>query len=127
VISPDNIGQDFVELLRALIRDEVLALLPHAETDRDAWPEWMSVETAARYLDVSPERVRKLQARGEIPYYQEAPGCRVMFNRRELNAWMQAFRRVHGVHWEGTDLSGRAPRQRPRPGTGGVISHAGQG
>jgi excisionase family DNA binding protein len=52
----------------------------------------MSVETAARYLDVSPERVRKLQARGVLPYYQEGPGCRVFFNRRELDDAMIVHR-----------------------------------
>jgi excisionase family DNA binding protein len=52
----------------------------------------MNTSTAARYLDVSPERVRKLQARREIPFAQEAPGCRVSFSRRELDAWMRTFR-----------------------------------
>ena len=34
-----------------------------AEFDRsgDTWPEFMSVETASRYLDISAERLRKLQ------------------------------------------------------------------
>jgi excisionase family DNA binding protein len=59
----------------------------------DPWPEWMSVETAARYLDVSPERIRKLLARGELPYYQAAPGCRILFRRSELDDSLAAFRR----------------------------------
>lgn len=63
-----------------------------AEQEAEPWPEWLSVETAARYLDVSPERLRKLQARREVPFYQEAPGCRVLFRRRELDEWMAAFR-----------------------------------
>lgn len=54
------------------------------------WPEWMSVETAARYLDVSEERVRKLKDRGVLPCYQEGPGCRVFFRRSELDEAMQA-------------------------------------
>lgn len=49
---------------------------------------WMNVDSAARYLDVSPQRLRKLQARREVPYYQEAPGCRVLFRRTELDQWM---------------------------------------
>jgi excisionase family DNA binding protein len=68
--------------------------LEHVEhkLEHEAWPEWLSVETAARYLDVSPERLRKLQARREIPYHQEAPGCRVLFRRRDLDEWMTGFR-----------------------------------
>jgi excisionase family DNA binding protein len=58
------------------------------------WPEWMSVDTAARYLDASEERVRKLKDRKEIPHYQEGPGCRVFFRRSELDHWMNGFRRA---------------------------------
>jgi len=57
-----------------------------------SWPEWMSVDTAARYLDVPVERVRKLKERRELPYYQDAPGCRVFFRRAELDAWMAGCR-----------------------------------
>lgn len=63
-----------------------------SQLDQEAWPEWMSVERAAKYLDVSPERLRKLQARREIPFHQEAPGCRVFFRRHDLDDWMSAFR-----------------------------------
>jgi excisionase family DNA binding protein len=71
--------------------DEISAALEHNDAD-PVWPEWMSVETAARYLDVSPERLRKLQARREIPYSQEASGCRVFFRRADLDAWMTSQR-----------------------------------
>jgi excisionase family DNA binding protein len=60
-----------------------------AERDNGGgWPEWMSVETAARYMDVSPERVRKLIAQRRIPFSQEAPGCRVFLRRSALDACM---------------------------------------
>lgn len=62
------------------------------QLDQEAWPEWMSVERAAKYLDVSPERLRKLQARREIPFHQEAPGCRVFYRRHDLDDWMTGFR-----------------------------------
>jgi excisionase family DNA binding protein len=76
------------------VAERVAAMLRLSSEDRDdaGWPEWMGVETAARYLDVSPERVRKLQARGLLPYYQEGPGCRLFFNRRELDAAMADLR-----------------------------------
>lgn len=66
----------------------VLGRLREERNDGASWPEWMSVETAARYLDASPERVRKLAARGELPFSQEAPGCRVFFRRSELDEAM---------------------------------------
>jgi excisionase family DNA binding protein len=63
-------------------------VLEQQSRDAAGWPEWMSVETAARYLDVSEERVRKLVQRRQIPYVQEAPGHRVFFHRPDLDAWM---------------------------------------
>jgi excisionase family DNA binding protein len=67
-------------------------VLEKVRVDRENWPEWMSVETAARYLDVSPERVRKLQSRREIPFHQEGPGCRVFFRRSDLDGAMAELR-----------------------------------
>lgn len=69
--------------------ERVLAQLTEREP---GWPEWMSVETAARYLNISPERVRKLQSRGVLPVYQEARGCRVFFRRSELDQAMESWR-----------------------------------
>ena len=61
-------------------------------------PEFMSVDTAARYLDVSPERIRKLQARKKLPYYQESVGCRVLFRRTDLDEWMAKLRTDTHAH-----------------------------
>jgi excisionase family DNA binding protein len=66
------------------------ALDSNHRDDPEPSPEWMNVNTAARYLDVSTERVRKLVARREIPFTQEAPGCRVFFSRSDLDAWMRS-------------------------------------
>lgn len=79
-----------VTAIAALVAD---LLHPGAQaSDDEASPEWMNVETAAKYLDCTPERIRKLVARREIPYHQEAPGCRIFFRRQELNEWMAASR-----------------------------------
>jgi excisionase family DNA binding protein len=57
-------------------------------TPPEPWPEWMSVTTAAAYLDVPVERLRKLKERGRIPFSQEGRGCRVFFRRSDLDSWM---------------------------------------
>jgi excisionase family DNA binding protein len=49
---------------------------------------WLDVAGAAEYLSCSPERIRKLIARREIPFHQERPGSRVFFHRRELDEWL---------------------------------------
>ena len=78
------LSQDVVEA----IAERAAQIVLERESRTTGWPEWMGVETAARYLDISPERVRKLQARRLIPYHQEGPGCRVFFRRAELDAAM---------------------------------------
>ena len=83
-----SVPVEMVEAIVAVAAEHVLEeLRDHSE--RDPWPEWMSVETAARYLDVSAERLRKLVARRGIPFVQEGPGCRIFFSCHDLDSWMQ--------------------------------------
>jgi excisionase family DNA binding protein len=83
------------EVLEVIVAEAKTSVLEELAARGDAsWPEWMSVETVARYLDVPEERVRKLKDRGAIPYYQDGPGCRVFFRRRELDEWMSGFRQA---------------------------------
>jgi len=74
------------------VAHQVLADELDGRTPPSDQPEFMSIDTAAKYLDVSPERLRKLQARRRIPYYQEGIGCRVLFRRTDLDQWMATFR-----------------------------------
>ena len=60
-----------------------------SRSDQEAWPAWMSAETVARYLDCPVERVRKLVGGRAIPFVQEAPGCRVFFERKAIDDWMR--------------------------------------
>jgi len=81
-----------LDRLRDELREELLIEL-RQELASARWPEWMAVETAARYLDVSPERLRKLIARRAVPYCQAGRGCRVLFARRDLDEWMEGQRK----------------------------------
>jgi excisionase family DNA binding protein len=78
--------------------DAALAVIAEAistnEQPREEWPEWMSIATAARYLDVGVERLRKLVAGRAIPFVQEAPACRIFFSRSELDGWMRGFQQT---------------------------------
>jgi excisionase family DNA binding protein len=79
---------EIVERLREELLDEIREQV-RTEIEAAAWPEWMSIETAARYLDCPSERVRKLIARRAIPFSQEAPGCRIFLSRSDLDTWMR--------------------------------------
>ena len=89
-----TISDALVEALAAAVSDRLVSVLGTAGTAGvgERWPEWMAIETAARYLDVSPHRLRKLVSRREIPFHQEDKGCRVLFRRGDLDDWMSSFR-----------------------------------
>jgi hypothetical protein len=78
--------------------DSALATIREAVTTSaqtvEQWPEWMSIQTAGRCLDMPVERIRKLVAARAIPYVQEAPGCRIFFSRTDLDSWMRGFQQT---------------------------------
>ena len=50
---------------------------------------WMSVESAAAYLDWPKQRLYKLSASGAIPHYKQEG--RLLFHRGELDAWLRRY------------------------------------
>jgi excisionase family DNA binding protein len=60
--------------------------------DRSSRSPWLNAESAARYLDVAPKRIRNLTAAGEIPHRKQ--GGRVLYHRDELDRWLD-------YHYEG--------------------------
>ena len=51
----------------------------------DLWPAFMSVETAARYTDLSPSMVRKLMRQG-LPSIRIGRAVRIRI--QDLDAWL---------------------------------------
>ena len=87
-----RLREEILDDLIEVVIERLLKALDERDASGRGWPAFMSIETAASYLDVSVERVRKLKERREIPYIQEAPGHRVLFARRYLDAWMASLR-----------------------------------
>jgi excisionase family DNA binding protein len=83
-LDPDQLAALAARVLE-LVRDQLAC-------PAEPWPDWMNVDTASRYLDCTSERLRKLVARRQIPYHQDAPGCRIFFHRPDLDHWMHSFR-----------------------------------
>jgi excisionase family DNA binding protein len=50
---------------------------------------WMSITSAAAYLDWPKQRLYKLSASGEIPHYKHEG--RLLFRRDELDAWLSTY------------------------------------
>jgi excisionase family DNA binding protein len=79
-----------VEELAELIAGELASkLAPEgvADTLEERSP-WLSVASAATYLDWPKQRLYKLSAAGAIPHYKHEG--RLLFDRRELDEWLRA-------------------------------------
>lgn len=89
-LDPIEVSLALDDALIGSIAERVADLLsPQRDNEESAWPEWMNIDTLARYLDCSPQRIRKLVARREIPFAQEAAGCRISFCRRSIDEWLR--------------------------------------
>ncbi len=86
-----TVPAEVIEALATAVSERLLPTL-RSTNGTEAWPEWMAIDTAARYLDVSPQRLRKLVARRQIPFHQEDRACRILFRRSDLDQWMAGFR-----------------------------------
>ena len=88
---PPEIAQALFLLLEYLRRPATESDgVPPAEDDdpRERSP-WLSVDSAAAYLDWPRQRLYKLTARGEIPHYKHEG--RLAFRRDELDRWLSGY------------------------------------
>jgi excisionase family DNA binding protein len=71
-----------------------LSLVANQASEQGAASPWMSITSAAAYLDWPKQRLYKLCASGEIPHYKHEG--RLLFRRDELDAWLSTH--AHGDH-----------------------------
>jgi hypothetical protein len=53
---------------------------------------WMNSREAASYLGLTVTALHKLSAARAIPFEQEGPGCKLWFQRSELDRWCHGGR-----------------------------------
>jgi excisionase family DNA binding protein len=88
------------QLLGRLADLVVDRLMARSGTETEPPPdEWMDARTAAVYLGVHRDTLRKLAVERSVPVHQDGPGCKLYFRRDELDDWRR---------------SGRAPRSQLR-------------
>jgi excisionase family DNA binding protein len=74
--------------LIAELDDDALAVIAEAiNAKRKPEPEYLDTKQAAARLGLTVPTLEKLKQRGHIPYTQEAPGQKVWYARRDLDAW----------------------------------------
>jgi len=70
--------------LRRVVRDELARAMGQAESSG-----YMSVKSAAAYLDMTEPALRALIKRGEVAVHR-APNGRLSFDRASLDAWARS-------------------------------------
>ena len=58
------------------------------EQQEEGWPEWLSPETAAKYLDTSIFTLSDWRLKGKGPAYSKAGQRLVRYRRADLDAWI---------------------------------------
>jgi hypothetical protein len=70
------------------LNDDALTAIADAVAARhEPEPGYLDTKQAAAHLGLTIPALEKLKQRGRLPYTQEAPGHKVWFARRDLDAW----------------------------------------
>jgi len=75
------------QLLRQLADLVVDRLTERTAVDRDRREQWFDARSAAEYLGMHRDTLRKLAAQRAIPTHQDGPRCKLYFRRDELDEW----------------------------------------
>ena len=87
---PPEVARALAALVEFLCQRVAQAGASSGASTESAEPSpWLSVASAAAYLDWPKGRLYKLTASGEIPHYKQ--DGRLLFRRDELDAWLQQF------------------------------------
>ena len=89
-------------------------LAARIKTDEQPSAEWLDAAGAAAHLGLTRHALHKLTAARAIPFEQEAPGCKLWFQRTDLDHW----RRNGGVRGHG--VSSNAIAGTPAAPAGGL-------
>jgi excisionase family DNA binding protein len=54
--------------------------------------DWLDARSAAAYLRIHRDTLRKLAAQRAIPSHQDGPRCKLYFRRDELDEWRRSAR-----------------------------------
>jgi excisionase family DNA binding protein len=79
------------EVLKAVVVEAVREALAEQSSTVVVEPHWLSVESAAVYLSMSPEAVRGAIRRGQLTPCRTPTG-RVRFSREQLDRWVTGER-----------------------------------
>jgi excisionase family DNA binding protein len=83
-----------LETLASLVAVAVIEQLGRQSTNDSG--EWLDSRSAAEYLGVHRDTLRKLAGERAIPVHQDGRGCKLFFRRSDLDEWRErGGREVH--------------------------------
>jgi excisionase family DNA binding protein len=87
-------GGALIDQLLSQLADLVVdRLMERADESADqSIDAWMDARAAAAYLGIHRDTLRKLAAERAVPVHQDGPGCKLYFNRDELDEWRRTSR-----------------------------------
>jgi excisionase family DNA binding protein len=92
--SPTGTGRDaaLIDQLLGRLADLVVdRLMERAEGSANQLDDdWLDARTAATYLGMHRDTLRKLAAQRAVPVHQDGPGCKLYFRREELDDWRRS-------------------------------------
>jgi excisionase family DNA binding protein len=88
-----------VDLILGRLADLVVDRLVErtAANNGDHADEWLDARSAAEYLGVHRDTLRKLAAQRAIPVHQDGRGCKLYFRRDELDEWRRSARSMRAA------------------------------
>jgi excisionase family DNA binding protein len=85
------VNEPLLEALLDQLADRIarrlLELQPPPIAAAESVSPWLSVKSAAQYLDWPSQRLYKLTAQGAVPHYKHE--SRLLFHRDELDHWLR--------------------------------------
>lgn len=80
-------------LLADLVADRLMERTSAADQTVE---EWLDARSAAEYLGMHRDTLRKLAAERAVPVHQDGPGCKLYFRRDELDEWRRSGQAARG-------------------------------
>lgn len=88
----EGLARELARLIASHLHEQ-LPLKPASDLEEGS--PWLSVERAAAYLDWPKQRLYKLTAARQIPFYKH--DGRLLFHQRELDQWLHSHHH-HPAH-----------------------------
>jgi excisionase family DNA binding protein len=76
-VFADSFTDDLARRVASIVLESLPASAPHSP--------WLNVERAADYLDTTPDAIRGMVKRGQVPVHRSSTG-RLLFRREDLDA-----------------------------------------